>query len=214
MEQRDGTYCVACLLVNESFHEKGGTVVRVFFGDLGKAFKGSFVVAAVEGDFSQLEVGFLVVFVKFQGALQGFVALLHVVVGSAFSGIVNSFVNDVIMPLVGILTGGVNFSDQKATLKAAVMDGETVVKEAVTLNYGAFIQAIVNFFIIALSVFIVVRVLNKAKDKLEEKKKAEEAAAAAAAAEEAAKKAAEEAAAHPSAEALLTEIRDLLKNKG
>ena len=159
-------------------------------------------------------MGFIADFKKF--AVKGNVMdmAVGVVVGSAFSGIVNSFVNDVIMPLVGILTGGVNFSDQKATLKAAVMDGETVVKEAVTLNYGAFIQAIVNFFIIALSVFIVVRVLNKAKDKLEEKKKAEEAAAAAAAAEEAAKKAAEEAAAHPSAEALLTEIRDLLKNKG
>ena len=159
-------------------------------------------------------MGFIADFKKF--AVKGNVVdmAVGVVVGSAFSGIVNSFVNDVIMPLVGILTGGVNFSDQKATLKAAVMDGETVVKEAVTLNYGAFIQAIVNFFIIALSVFIVVRVLNKAKDKLEEKKKAEEAAAAAAAAEEAAKKAAEEAAAHPSAEALLTEIRDLLKNKG
>lgn len=159
-------------------------------------------------------MGFIADFKKF--AVKGNVMdmAVGVVVGGAFSGIVNSFVNDVIMPLVGILTGGVNFSDQKATLKAAVMDGETVVKEAVTLNYGAFIQAIVNFFIIALSVFIVVRVLNKAKDKLEEKKKAEEAAAAAAAAEEAAKKAAEEAAAHPSAEALLTEIRDLLKNKG
>ena len=159
-------------------------------------------------------MGFIADFKKF--AVKGNVMdmAVGVVVGSAFSGIVNSFVNDVIMPLVGILTGGVNFSDQKATLKAAVMDGETVVKEAVTLNYGAFIQAIVNFFIIALSVFIVVRILNKAKDKLEEKKKAEEAAAAAAAAEEAAKKAAEEAAAHPSAEALLTEIRDLLKNKG
>lgn len=159
-------------------------------------------------------MGFIADFKKF--AVKGNVVdmAVGVVVGGAFSGIVNSFVNDVIMPLVGILTGGVNFSDQKATLKAAVMDGETVVKEAVTLNYGAFIQAIVNFIIIALSVFIVVRVLNKAKDKLEEKKKAEEAAAAAAAAEEAAKKAAEEAAAHPSAEALLTEIRDLLKNKG
>ena len=159
-------------------------------------------------------MGFIADFKKF--AVKGNVVdmAVGVVVGGAFSGIVNSFVNDVIMPLVGILTGGVSFSDQKATLKAAVMDGETVVKEAVTLNYGAFIQAIVNFFIIALSVFLVVRVLNKAKDKLEEKKKAEEAAAAAAAAEEAAKKAAEEAAAHPSAEALLTEIRDLLKNKG
>ena len=159
-------------------------------------------------------MGFIADFKKF--AVKGNVMdmAVGVVVGSAFSGIVNSFVNDVIMPLVGLATGGVSFSDQKAVLKEAVMDGETVVKEAVTLNYGAFIQAIVNFFIIALSVFIVVRVLNKAKDKLEEKKKAEEAAAAAAAAEEAAKKAAEEAAAHPSAEVLLAEIRDLLKNKG
>ena len=157
-------------------------------------------------------MGFIADFKKF--AVKGNVMdmAVGVVVGGAFSGIVNSFVNDVIMPLVGVLTGGVSFSDQKATLKAAVMDGETVVKEAVTLNYGAFIQAIVNFFIIALSVFIVVRILNKAKDAAEAKKRAEEEAAKKAAEEEAAKKAAEEAA-KPTTEQLLGEIITLLKEK-
>ena len=158
-------------------------------------------------------MGFFADFKKF--AVKGNVLdmAVGVVVGGAFSTIVNSFVNDIIMPLVGVATGGVSFSDQKLVLKAAEMNGEEVIKEAVTLNYGSLVQAVVNFFIIALSVFIVVRALNKAKDKFEEKKKAEEAAAAAKAAEEAAKKAAEEAAAHPSAEALLTEIRDLLKKQ-
>lgn len=161
-------------------------------------------------------MGFFADFKKF--AVKGNVMdmAVGVVVGGAFSGIVNSFVNDVIMPLVGIATGGVSFSEQKAILKPEVIDEATgeITKAAVTLNYGMFVQTILNFFIIALSVFIVVRAITKAKDKLEAKKKAEEEAAAKAAAEEAAKKAAEEAALHPSAEALLTEIRDLLKQKG
>ena len=136
-----------------------------------------------------------------------------VVVGGAFGKIVTSLVNDIIMPPIGVLTGGANFTDMKAVLKEAVMDGEEVVKEAVTINYGNFIQEIVNFLIIALSIFCVVRIIAKSKEKMEAKKKAEEAAAKKAAEEEAAKKAAEEAALHPSTEALLAEIRDLLKAK-
>lgn len=132
---------------------------------------------------------------------------IGVVVGGAFSPIVTSLVNDVIMPPIGLLVGDVNFTELKIVLKEAV--GET---PAVTINYGNFIQTIVNFLLIALSVFMVVRVLNKAKDKLEEKKKAEEAAAKKAAEEEAAKKAAEEAA-KPTAEQLLGEIVTLLKAK-
>ena len=139
-----------------------------------------------------------------------------VVVGSAFSGIVNSLVSDIVMPVVGVLTGGINFTDYKVVLKEA-----TESAEAVTLNYGTFIQTFVNFLIIAFSIFCVVRVMNKAKGRLEqlEKKKHEEEEAAAAAAkkaeeEAAAAKAAEEAAKAPSTEALLAEIRDLLKAKG
>ena len=136
-----------------------------------------------------------------------------VVVGGAFGKIVTSLVNDIIMPPIGVLTGGANFTDMKAVLKEAVMEGEEVVKEAVTINYGNFIQEIVNFLIIALSIFCVVRIIAKSKEKMEAKKKAEEEAAKKAAEEEAAKKAAEEAALHPSTEALLAEIRDLLKAK-
>ncbi len=120
------------------------------------------------------------------------------VTGSAFTAIVTSLVNDVIMPLIGLLVGGLNFSDLKVTLKEA---SEGV--EAVTLNYGAFIQAVVNFLIVAFVIFLVVKGMNKMRAAAEKlvKKEEEEAAA-------------EEAAAEPPADiALLTEIRDLLKKE-
>ena len=118
------------------------------------------------------------------------------VTGSAFTAIVQSLVNDVIMPLVGLLVGGFNFSDLKVTLKETA-DG------AVTLNYGAFIQAVVNFLIVAFVIFLVVKAMNKMRAAAENlvKKEEEEAAA-------------EEAPAEPPADiALLTEIRDLLKKE-
>lgn len=130
-----------------------------------------------------------------------------VVVGSAFSAIVSSLVADVIMPPIGMLTGGADFKELKIVLKEAV--GET---PAVTLNYGNFIQTIVNFLLIALSVFCVVRIINKTKAKMDAKKLAEAEAAKKAAEEEAAKKAAEEAA-KPKAEDYLAEIVALLKEK-
>lgn len=93
-----------------------------------------------------------------------------VVIGGAFGKIVTSFVNDIIMPLVGLLIGGVDFSNlfialdgnQYATLEAAQE------AKAATLNYGLFINSVVDFLIIALSIFIVVRQLNKMKAKNEE----------------------------------------------
>ena len=118
------------------------------------------------------------------------------VTGSAFTAIVQSLVNDVIMPLIGLLVGGFNFSDLKVTLKETA-DG------AVTLNYGAFIQAVVNFLIVAFVIFLVVKAMNKMRAAAENlvKKEEEEAAA-------------EEAPAEPPADiALLTEIRDLLKKE-
>lgn len=118
-----------------------------------------------------------------------------VIIGGAFGKIVTSLVNDIIMPLVGIATGGVNFAELKATLQEAVLDPATqeVIKEAVTLNYGMFIQNIVDFLIIAFSIFMALKVIMKFK-------KQEEAAPAPAPA--------------PSKEeVLLTEIRDILKNK-
>lgn len=119
-----------------------------------------------------------------------------VIIGGAFGKIVTSLVNDIIMPVVGIATGGVNFKDLKSTLSEAVVDPTTqeVVKEAVTLNYGLFIQNIVDFLIIALSIFVALRVVMKFK------KEEEEAPAPAPAAP-------------TKEEELLTEIRDLLKNK-
>ena len=119
------------------------------------------------------------------------------VTGSAFTAIVTSLVNDVIMPLIGLLVGGLNFSDLKVVLKAATEEAE-----AVTLNYGAFIQAVVNFLIVAFVIFLVVKAMNKMRAAAESLKKKEEEA------EE------EEAPAEPSEDIkLLTEIRDLLKKE-
>jgi len=120
-----------------------------------------------------------------------------VIIGGAFGKIVTSVVNNIIMPPVGFLTGGVDFTDLKVTLKEAVVEGENVVSEAVTLNYGQFIQDVVDFLIIAFCIFLMIKGIAKLT-----RKKEEEAAAEPAPEPE------------PSAEEkLLTEIRDLLKNK-
>lgn len=109
-----------------------------------------------------------------------------VVVGSAFGKIVSSIVADVIMPPIGVLLGGVNFTDLAFTIKEAAAGAPAVV-----IAYGKFIQTIIDFTIIAFAIFMVVRLINSLK------KKAEEAPAA------------------PSnQERLLTEIRDLLKKNG
>lgn len=100
-----------------------------------------------------------------------------VVVGGAFGKIVTSLVNDIIMPCISVMTSGINFADLKLVLSPAVIevvDGvENVVTAAVTLNYGMFIQNIVDFLIIAFSIFITLKILFKRRDdKL--KKEAEE----------------------------------------
>ena len=97
-----------------------------------------------------------------------------VIIGGAFGKIVTSFVNDIISPLIGRLTGAVSLDKLSVTLKEAVMEGEEVVKEALVLNYGAFIQSIIDFLIIALSIFIVLRLIMNAQKKLEALKKKEE----------------------------------------
>ena len=86
---------------------------------------------------------------------------IGVVIGGAFSAIVTSLVNDIIMPLIAVLTGDVSFENLVVTLKGS---GET----AITLNYGLFIQTIVNFIIIALVLFFVVKAINKVKASKEE----------------------------------------------
>ena len=119
-----------------------------------------------------------------------------VIIGGAFGKIVSSIVADVIMPPIGLLVGGVNFTDLKLQLKPAeVVDG--VEKAAVTLNYGNFLQATFDFIIIAFSIFLFIRLITK----LTAKKK-EEAPAAPPVPPAPTKE-----------EVLLTEIRDLLKEK-
>jgi large conductance mechanosensitive channel len=88
-----------------------------------------------------------------------------VIIGGAFGNIVNSLVNDIIMPPIGVLIGGVDFTDLKITLKDAVVNsaGESVA--AVTLNYGNFLQVIFNFLIIALCVFLIIKLINQMKTK-------------------------------------------------
>lgn len=132
-----------------------------------------------------------------------------VVVGGAFGKIVTSLVNDLITPLISLLTGGANFSELFVILNAKGADTAAIktieaAKEAgfATLNYGNFIQTVIDFFIIALSIFMFVSLIQKARDISESKKKAEE---------EAAKEAAPAEPPKPTAEELLTEIRDLLK---
>jgi large conductance mechanosensitive channel len=100
-----------------------------------------------------------------QFAMRGSVVDLAVgvVIGGAFGKIVSSFVNDVLMPPLGLLLGGVDFSDLAVTLKAA--EGEV---PAVLWRYGAFIQTIVDFAIIAFAIFLVVKAMNTMQKKKEE----------------------------------------------
>ncbi len=125
-----------------------------------------------------------------------------VVVGSAFTAIVNQLVQGIINPCIGKLFGDINLSDYKIVLTP----GTEEVAE-VAILYGAFIQAIINFLLVALSVFTIVRIINKAKDAMTKKEREEAEAAAAEAAAKAAATPAE-----PSEEILLLrEIRDSLK---
>ncbi len=122
-----------------------------------------------------------------------------VIIATAFGAITNSLVNDVVMPLIGMLFGGLNPESLNITLKEAVLDeaGE-VVQEAVVIGIGTFVGTIINFILVALVVFCVIKAINSARKKMEKKKEEEEAA--------------EETPPEPSAEEkLLTEIRDLLQ---
>ena len=125
------------------------------------------------------------------------------IIGSAFTAIVNSLVGDLLMPLLSMITGKVDFTEWKLVLQDAVLDeaGEEV-SAAISINYGSFIQYIINFLLIAISVFLLVKVINTIREKAEKKKKAEEEAAAA-----------EEPPAPDPQLVLLEEIRDLLKEK-
>jgi len=88
-----------------------------------------------------------------------------VVIGAAFTAVVNSLVNDIIMPVIGALTAGIDFADLKVVLYEAVMEGETVVTPEVAITYGHLIQVILQFILVALVIFLVVRLLTRFKKK-------------------------------------------------
>ena len=114
-----------------------------------------------------------------------------VIIGGAFGKIVTSVVNDIIMPPIGYVLGGSKFSELAIILKAAVMEGEVVKEPAVSINYGNFIQVIVDFLIIAFIIFMMIKTINAIQRKKDEAPAAE-----------------------PSDEVkLLGEIRDLLKKQ-
>ena len=118
------------------------------------------------------------------------------ILGGAFATVVKSFVTDVIMPPIGLLLGGTDFSNIVFTWSPEVVEGGEVVKEAVTSNIGVFINNTIAFLIVACVVFFVVKGMNEMMKKREE----EEAAP-------------EEPPEPPAQEVLLTEIRDLLKSR-
>jgi large conductance mechanosensitive channel len=121
-------------------------------------------------------------------AMRGNVAdmAVGIIIGAAFGKIVSSLVSDVLMPPIGLIVGGVDFSGLGITLRAATVDAPAVI-----MKYGVFVNAIIDFIIVAFAIFLLIRALNTLK------KKEEEAPAAPAA--------------PPKQEVLLEEIRDLLK---
>jgi len=124
-----------------------------------------------------------------QFAMRGNVVDLAVavIIGAEFGKIVNSFVNDVLMPPIGVLVGGLDFKEYKLILIHSA-------EKTVTINYGSFIQSIINFMIIAFSVFMMIKVMNASKKKL-------------------VTVVVQPPPAPTQTELLLTEIRDLLKSK-
>lgn len=115
-----------------------------------------------------------------------------VIIGAAFGKIVTSLVSDIIMPVVGVLTGGTNFSEYKWVIKEGVTQGTEIITPEVAVTWGAFVQTIVDFLIIAFCIFVAIKFINK----LSRKKEPDPEPAAPAG---------------PTQEELLTEIRDLLR---
>src|SRR5437867_12742607 len=86
-----------------------------------------------------------------------------VVIGAAFGKIVSSVVNDLIMPPIGLITGGVDFSQKRIILREAVMNGDKVVTPENAFRYGAFINNVIDFLIVALAIFAAIKVINRLK---------------------------------------------------
>ncbi|MBP3745149.1 MAG: large conductance mechanosensitive channel protein MscL [Prevotella sp.] len=141
-------------------------------------------------------MGFIKEFKEF--AMKGNVMdmAVGVIIGGAFGKIISSLVDDIIMPLIGTVTGGIDFTNKYIALSDKIVDGMSLEKAkevGAVFAYGQFLQNIVDFIIVALCIFLMLKAINK----LARKKKEEEAAAPAG----------------PTTEELLTDIRDLLKNK-
>lgn len=117
-----------------------------------------------------------------------------VILGGAFGKITTSLVNDVFMPLIGTLIGGVDLGKLNIVLKDAVMNGEEVVAPAVTLGIGTFLTTVIDFILVAFVIFLMIKTINRFHKKKEEDPKPEEPKG-------------------PTSEELLTEIRDLLKEQ-
>ncbi|MBP7057549.1 large conductance mechanosensitive channel protein MscL [Candidatus Gracilibacteria bacterium] len=116
---------------------------------------------------------------------------IGIMIGSAFNQIVTSIVNDIVSPLLAAVVGGLNFDDYKVILEPATRDDTgQVLKEAVSMNYGAFFQVLLNFLLVAVILFVAVKIINRARAKKPEPKTVT-----------------------PAELVLLTEIRDLLKRK-
>lgn len=137
------------------------------------------------------ENGFFAQFKKFITRGNVLDMAVGVIIGASFNAIVTSLVNDIISPVIGIVTGGVDFTSMVITLKAA-----TETTEAVTINYGLFINTCITFLLTALTLFVIIKSFNKMQE-MRAKKETEEKAAAPAA--------------KPADIVLLEEIRDLLK---
>jgi large conductance mechanosensitive channel len=124
-----------------------------------------------------------------------------VIIGGAFGKIVSSLVADIVMPFIGVIIGGLDFTSWKIVLKQAVVSAQgAITAPAVTMNVGIFIQNIFDFLIIALSIFFMVKILGKIKSRLVKE-------------EEEDKKKEEKPAPLTKDQELLIEIRDLLKEK-
>lgn len=138
--------------------------------------------------------GFIAEFKKFIARGNVIDMAVGVIIGGAFGKISTSLVNDIIMPLISMITGGIDFSAWKLVLKPAVMDAMgNVQTEAVTVNFGAFIATVLDFIIVAFAIFCVIKAINSMHRKKEE---------------------APPPPPEPSQEEkLLSEIRDLLKEK-
>lgn len=121
----------------------------------GKGFAGEFREFIMRGNVMDLAVG--------------------VIIGGAFQSIINSLVNDIIMPVISVLTGGIDFSNWFISLDGSNYSNLAAAQEAgaATLNYGVFITAVINFLLMALVIFFIVKSLNKVSDRVKKEKEEE-----------------------------------------